>query len=75
VLIRQPSQSLNDVIVSHSKTADLVMLGMSLPDPERASEFVEWYDTLASGLDNVMFVRNSTPFKGQLIVEDGEDLD
>ncbi len=75
VLIRQPSQSLNDVIVSHSKTADLVMLGMSLPDPERASEFVEWYDTLASGLDNVMFVRNSTPFKGQLIVEDGEELD
>ena len=77
VLIRQSSQSLNEVIVSHSRTADLVMLGMSLPDPdpEKTSEFVEWYDTLAAGLDNVFFVRNSSPFKGQLIVDDGEELD
>jgi hypothetical protein len=77
VLMRQPSQSLNEVIVSHSRTADLVMLGMSLPDPDpdKTSEFVEWYDTLAAGLDNVFFVRNSSPFKGQLIVDDGEELD
>ena len=54
VLIRQPSQSLNEVIVSHSRTADLVMLGMSLPDPEKTAEFVEWYDTLIS-LDLIMY--------------------
>ena len=48
---------------------------MSLPEPDRADAFVEWYDTLAAGLDNVFFVRNSSPFKGQLIVDDGEELD
>ena len=48
--------------MSHSRTADLVMLGMSLPEPDKADAFVQWYDTLA-GLDNVFFVRNSSPFK------------
>ena len=75
VLVRQAEQSLNEVIVSHSRTADLVMLGMSLPKPEATTEFVDWYDTLAAGLENVLFVRNSTPFKGQLIVDDGDELD
>ncbi len=75
VLVRQADQSLNEVIVAHSRTADLVMLGMSLPEPDKAEMFVDWYDTLASGLENVLFVRNSTPFKGQLIVDDGEELD
>ena len=66
---------LNEVIVAHSRTADLVMLGMSLPNLDTTTDFVEWYDTLAAGLDNVFFVRNSSPFKGQLIVDDGEELD
>lgn len=75
VLVRSNEHSLNHVIVSHSKTADLVMLGMSLPEPDQADSFIDWYGQLAEGLDNVIFIRNSSPFRGQLIVDAAEMLD
>ena len=75
VLVRSNEHSLNHVIVSHSKTADLVMLGMSLPEPDQADSFIDWYGQLAEGLDNVVFIRNSSPFRGQLIVDAAEVLD
>ena len=75
VLVRSNEHSLNQVIVSHSKTADLVLLGMSLPELDKADSFIDWYAQLAEGLDNVMFIRNSSPFRGQLIVDAAEMLD
>ncbi len=74
VLVRSSEQTLNQMIVSHSRTADLVLLGMSLPNPEESESFIDWYSQLADGLDNVLFVRNSSPFRGNLIVDAGEDI-
>ena len=70
VIIRLPDQSLNAVIVQHSRHANLVMLGLSLPEKGKEEDFNQWYNRLVEGLENVMLIRNSGPFRGQLIVDD-----
>ena len=67
VLQLQPEQSINSIIVQHSKYADLVILGLRLPKEGHESSYGEWYTHLVEGLDNVMLVRNSGPFRGELL--------
>ena len=67
VLQLQPEQSINSIIVQHSKYADLVILGLRLPKEGHEASYGEWYTHLVEGLDNVMLVRNSGPFRGELL--------
>jgi solute carrier family 12 (potassium/chloride transporter), member 4/6 len=69
VLQLKANQSINSIIVQHSRHADLVILGLSLPKEGLEEEYGDWYTHLVDGLDNVMLVRNSGPFRGKLIVE------
>ena len=70
VLLLQPNQTINSIIVQHSRHADLVILGLSLPKQGLEEEYGDWYTHLVEGLDNVMLVRNSGPFRGKLIASD-----
>jgi hypothetical protein len=70
VLERTGEKGINSVILENSKDAALVILGLSLPEEGAEIEYGERYTSLVEGLDNVILVRNSGPFRGTLIVED-----
>ena len=70
VLQLQEGQSINSIIVQHSKNSDLVILGLSLPKEGHEEHYGEWYTHLVEGLENVMLVRNSGLFRGVLIKDD-----
>jgi hypothetical protein len=70
VLERTGEKGINSVILENSKDAALVILGLSLPEEGAEIEYGERYTNLVEGLDNVILVRNSGPFRGTLIVED-----
>lgn len=70
VLRRMDEQDIHSVILQHSQNADLVLLGLSLPREGMEVEYGERYTHLVEGLENVILVRNSGPFRGTLIVED-----
>lgn len=70
VLRRIDEQDIHSVILQNSQKADLVFMGLSLPQEGKEVEYGERYVHLIEGLDNVVLVRNSGPFRGTLIVED-----
>jgi potassium/chloride transporter 4/5/6 len=67
VVHKAPGIPLNTLIRKHSATSDLVLFGLGLPGTESATEFGTRYSTLIEGLDNVILVRNSSPFRGFLL--------
>ena len=58
VLKRMDGQDIRSVILQHSQNADLVLMGLSLPEEGAEAEYGEHYTRLVDGLDNVILVRN-----------------
>jgi len=70
VVIQKEGETVQETIHAHSKKATLVFLGLGLPEPGKETEFGARLKSLVEGLDRVVLVRNSGPFRGKLIQVD-----
>lgn len=68
VVHKSPDVHINSLVREHSGNSDLVLFGLGLPGKESAQEFGDRYTALIEGLENVILVRNSSPFRGFLLV-------
>ncbi len=67
-MLRSGDRPVQEVIHEHSSEADVVFLGLSIPeDPVALGRYAERLQELAEPLRTVFFVKNSSPFVGQLI--------
>jgi hypothetical protein len=67
VVVRREAEDIQQTIKRHSAEGTMVMLGLGLPVVGQEETFGERMTQLVDGLPNVILVRNSGPFKGQLI--------
>ena len=68
VVHKSPDVHINTLVREHSGNSNLVLFGLGLPGTESAQEFGDRYTVLIEGLENVILVRNSSPFRGFLLV-------
>ena len=59
--------SVAEVIHEKSAHADVVFLGLAIPEEGRELAYAGRLATLAEGLDTVFFVKNSSLFTGELV--------
>lgn len=67
VLQRDPSQAIFAQIEYHSKDADIVFMGMNMPDSIQLEAYAATLFQLGNHFENIVFVRNSSHFAGELI--------
>jgi potassium/chloride transporter 4/5/6 len=67
VVVRREEEDIQQTIKRHSAEGTMVMLGLGIPAVGQEESFGERMTQLVDGLHNVILVRNSGPFKGQLI--------
>jgi hypothetical protein len=67
VIVREPGQSVEDIIKSRSGQSDMVVLGLMVPRPGNEEQYADRLISLNRGLKSVIFVRNASPFQGSLI--------
>jgi amino acid transporter len=70
VVLQQKGESVLDTIHGNSQKASLVFLGLGLPEAGKEAEFGARLKEMVDGLDRVVLVRNSGPFRGKLIQMD-----
>ena len=67
-VIRKPEgRTIQEIIHDRSEHADVVFLGLKAIEADEADDYVERLLSLMSGLRTVLLVRNSGPFRGQLL--------
>ncbi len=70
VQLRPEGQTVREMIQSQSADADLVFLGLSVPEAGGEAKAAEQLEAMAEGLRSVFFVKNSSPFGGELVTPD-----
>ena len=73
VFIKPEGTSISDLIQSRSTQADVVFLGLAIPEVGEEIQYVQRLESLAGDLQVVFFVKNSCLFVGKLLED--EDLD
>ncbi len=73
VFIKPPEMSISEVIHSRSSAADIVFLGLAIPEAGEEKDYVERLEVLAGELPVVFFVKNSSLFVGKLLEADELD--
>ncbi|PIE01922.1 MAG: Na-K-Cl cotransporter [Acidobacteria bacterium] len=68
VMLKQPDTSINEMIRDTSGKADIVLLGLAIPEPGEEEAYARKLTELVSGLDNFFLVRNGSVFIGDLIL-------
>ena len=68
--LRPEGQTVREMIQSQSADADLVFLGLSVPEAGGEAKAAEQLEAMAEGLRSVFFVKNSSPFGGELVTPD-----
>ena len=67
VHVQDPQQSIADQMAYRSRGAAMVMLGLALPEAGDEEALLERIRSLTDNLPTVILVRNSGPFRGELI--------
>ncbi len=67
VIVKPKEESVTQMIYENSREADLVFMGLKLPDEGEEKSYVERLDELSEGLKTTIFVRNGEEFAGELI--------
>ena len=67
VVVKQDNESIATIIRRESQSCGLVMMGLGAPDLDEEEAFGEHLQKLAEDLPNLIFVRNSGPFRGALL--------
>lgn len=67
VIVKPPASTVSDVIHEYSRDADIVFLGLMIPQPGSEAEYAERLVELTQGLGTTIFVRNAGQFAGHLV--------
>jgi len=67
VAIRSSEMSVREMIHHKSADADLVMMGLEIPEEDEEEDYAKRLTALVEGLGNFFLVRNSSLFIGELI--------
>jgi heterodisulfide reductase subunit A-like polyferredoxin len=67
VLVRRPDTTIDTMMCRASRDADLVFLGLALPEPAEEEAYAARLTELAPLFRATVFVRNNGPFRGQLL--------
>jgi hypothetical protein len=67
IIIKPPDRGIHEIIRTNSERADIVFIGLKIPEPGKEADYVEKLSTIAIGLSTVIFVRNAGEFAGSLI--------
>lgn len=67
VIINNSSEDVTDLMHNASRDADIVFLGMALPENENLEEFAHNLDKLVVGFNSTILVRNAESTQGELI--------
>ena len=69
VLVKPADQEFQQVMHAASREADLVFLGLKVPEPGDEAEYAHRLNELAGGFPTAVFVRNGEPFAGDMLGE------
>ncbi len=67
VILAPADRSVAEVMHERSRDADVVFLGLRVPEPGEEDDYAERLDQLAEGFRTTIFVRNASEFAGRLI--------
>jgi potassium/chloride transporter 4/5/6 len=67
IIIKPPDRDIHEIIRINSERADIVFIGLKIPEPGKEADYIENLTTIANGLSTVIFVRNAGEFAGSLI--------
>lgn len=67
VILRPPDQTYVDVIRAASQNADMVFMGMAVPESGTEMVYAEQLMALLDGLPSTILVRNASRFHGRLV--------
>ncbi len=67
VVVQPPDRSADQIMHEASADADVVLLGMNVPEPGTEAAYARRLEGLVAGLPSVILVRNAGPFAGELI--------
>jgi amino acid transporter len=67
IIIRPPGKKIHEIIRLNSGTADIVFIGLKIPEPGSEGDYAKKLSEIANGLSTVIFVRNAGEFAGNLI--------
>ena len=67
VILKQPGQSVMEVMHKASGGADVVFIGLAIPEPGAELEYARRLFEIADGFPATILVRNNEPFAGTLI--------
>ncbi|MDF1555055.1 MAG: hypothetical protein P1P84_18440 [Deferrisomatales bacterium] len=72
VVQKRAGQSIPELILEKSGGADLVLLGLAIPEAGGEREYAQRLFELAEGLASFFFVRNASLFIGELVTPDSD---
>ncbi len=67
VILRPPDTSIQDIITVSSIGADLVFMGLMIPEKDAMDGYADWLIEFSDNLGSVIFVRNASRFAGSLV--------
>ena len=67
IIIKPNDKSITEVIHENSRNANLVFMGLKLPQDGEEKDYVNRLEELSDGLKTTIFVRNSEEFAGEMI--------
>jgi len=70
VILKDGDSSINEMIRTQSGNADLVLLGLAIPEVGEEESYAQKLTELVNGLDNFFLVRNGSVFLGELVLPD-----
>ena len=67
IIIKTPDKSVTELIHENSRLANLVFMGLKLPQNGEEKDYVNRLEELSDGLKATIFVRNGEEFAGEMI--------
>jgi len=67
VIVKPKEATITQMIYENSREADLVFIGLKIPDEGDEKNYIRRLDELSKGLKTTIFVRNGEKFAGELI--------
>jgi len=67
IIVQPPDSGIYDIIWEYSGDADIVFMGLNIPESGSEAQYAAKMRHIASGLKSVVFVRNAGEFEGRLI--------
>jgi len=67
VILREKDKSIEETMKEESADADVVFLGLMLPEAGEEMEYARHIEKLTEGFGSVVLVRNSGKFEGELV--------